>query len=527
MPRTRPGAALWLERALAPVEALFVRVYGSALNPLYQSGTLAVLFFLTALASGIYLLIFYRVGAPYESTLALHGQPWAGRWIRALHRYAADAALAMVGLHALKMLVQGRTWGPRLLAWVSGVLLTVLFVVCGCSGLILVWDVQSQILAAEFLRQIDLLPILSEPLSRSFNGAEGLPRAFFFVVLFLHIATPLGAAGLFWLHLSRLSRPLLLPPRPLAGLALAALGALALLLPLEVLPQADLRALPGPVPVDLFYGFWLWPARSLGPAGGAVLMLAATLLALSVPQWWRPRVRPAPSAVDPRLCTGCTQCYQDCPYSAIRMVEREGRSPQQSARVALVEPSLCVSCGLCAGSCAPMGVGPPERTGRDQMRQMAAFLARHRPGPAEIVLFACSHGPGRDPRLARLPRVHLYPTGCSGSLHTSVMEMALRGGAGGVYVLSCPGRDCTHREGPRWLEERVYRDREAELPARVERRRVRLGPFSALEMEAALADIAGFVAEIASGSLPPQAALPPDPEGLAPEASLPCRQAAP
>ena len=38
----------------------------------------------------------------------------------------------------------------------------------------------------------------------------------------------------------------------------------------------------------------------------------------------------------------------------------------------------------------------------------------------------------------------------------------------------CPPRDCWNREGPTWLQQRIYEDREAELQERVDRDRVRI-----------------------------------------------------
>ena len=59
-------------------------------------------------------------------------------------------------------------------------------------------------------------------------------------------------------------------------------------------------------------------------------------------------------------------------------------------------------------------------------------------------------------------------------MHTSVVEFLVRTGMGGVMIASCSPRDCWNREGPKWLEQRLYHDREAELQARVDRRRIRL-----------------------------------------------------
>jgi coenzyme F420-reducing hydrogenase delta subunit len=149
------------------------------------------------------------------------------------------------------------------------------------------------------------------------------------------------------------------------------------------------------------------------------------------------------------------------------------RTDGRADLVASVDTSLCVSCGICAGSCAPMGVGPPGRTGRDQLEAIRRFMAGPGRRPGQIIVMACGHGAGVPVGAELRARgAAVYPADCAGNLHTSVIEFALRSGAGGVLVLSCPPRDCTHREGPRWLIERMYHDREAELQARVDRSRI-------------------------------------------------------
>src|SRR5690606_22093221 len=110
-------------RFLSRVDAWANRVYTSRWNPLYHSGAIAIAMLLVLIATGIYLLLFYRIGAPYESVGRIHGQVWTGRWIRGLHRFASDAAVVAAVVHAFRMYAQRRTWGPRALAWVSGVVL--------------------------------------------------------------------------------------------------------------------------------------------------------------------------------------------------------------------------------------------------------------------------------------------------------------------------------------------------------------------------------------------------------------------
>ncbi len=500
LPDPRPAAAVWLERRLRFVDGLFNRVYGSEYNPLYRSGALAVTFLLLTLVTGVYLFLLYKLADPYGSVARLD-TTWHGSLMRSVHRYSADLAIVAVAFHALKMLLTGRTWGPRALAWITGILLVGVLLLCGWTGLVMAWDVQGQLVAIEGARLIDLLPVFSEPISRSFTHPGAVGRSFFFMNLFLHVALPLGLAALYWLHTSRVARPPLVPPRAIHRWAIGAVVVLSVAVPVPLPPQADLLAVPVDVPLDLFYAFWLPAARAVSAPVHALLWLVAAAATLSIPWWWRPRQRRFPkSVVDESHCAGCTQCYNDCPYDAISMVPRSVPS-ELSEIVARVDPAHCVACGICAGSCAPMGVGPPGRRGRDQLRLAEAFLARHRPAADDVVLVACRYGLGAHPRLLAAGRVVPLVGGCSGSVHTSVVELLLRRGAGGVFLLTCPGRDCLYREGPQWLWERVYNDREAELKARVDKRRVRIAGYAASEVEPARRALAAFRAELAE--LPP------------------------
>ncbi|MEX2572105.1 MAG: cytochrome b N-terminal domain-containing protein [Gemmatimonadota bacterium] len=461
-----------LAGTLARVEGLLTGLYGSRYNPVHHSGPLVSVLLLVLLATGLYLLLFYRIGTPYESTAAITNQVWGGRWIRSLHRFASDAAVVAIVVHALKMFLQGRSWGPRALAWVSGGVLLFVFLVCGWTGYVLVWDVQAQVLAIEGARVLDVMPILSEPLSRTFVGEGELPRAFFFMNLFLHVALPMALGLLLWLHVGRLSRPKLMPPRSVSWSLVGLLTFAAIVWPVTIAPEADLFRLPERAPYDFFFSFWIPIARVLPPAGVWIVVGAVALAMLLVPLLTRPPRdrRPLPAVVDERLCTGCEQCARDCPYEAITMIERtDGRA----ALVARVDSSLCVSCGICAGSCAPMVVGPPDRTGRDQLAGVKRFVADRQPGPRDVVIIGCTSGAGGVGAFERFNDALVMPIRCAGSLHTSVVEYLVRAGAGGVMVVSCPAADCRNREGAQWLEARLFHEREAELQARVDRRRVR------------------------------------------------------
>jgi ferredoxin len=493
-------------RLLTALDRFFNRCYGSAYNPLYQSGTIVIALYLVLVATGLWLVLFYRVGAPWESVAGLTGRRWTGNWIRGLHRYASDLAIVATAVHAARMFAQGRSWGARTMAWISGCVLLLLLFVCGWTGYVMVWDTFGQALARAGARMIDTLPVLSEPTGRAFTGEQPVATVFFFLNLFAHIGIPLAMGAVFWLHVKRLQRPVVLPPRPVMWVLTGALTTTAIVWPLAMAPRADALALPADVPADLFYAFWLPLEAALG-AGRALVAATAAGIGLLVLPWLtaaRGSARPPVSSVDPDLCVGCLQCAVDCPYGAIEMVPREGG---RTDLLAQVDPSLCVSCGICAGSCAPMGVGPAGRTGRDQVDRVRTFVsAQVRDGA--IVVIGCAHGAGRCTAEISAAGGVPYSMDCAGNLHTSVVELMLRGGAGGVLILTCPPRDCWHREGPRWLHERLYEGREAELQPRVDRSRIRVAAADARDRRGVTAAVGAFAAEIrARGAAPGRAPL--------------------
>jgi coenzyme F420-reducing hydrogenase delta subunit len=112
------------------------------------------------------------------------------------------------------------------------------------------------------------------------------------------------------------------------------------------------------------------------------------------------------------------------------------------------------------------------------------------------VVIACARGAGGVAREARFEGAPVLAVDCAGSVHTSVIEYLVRAGAGGVLVLACPMDDCWNREGTKWLEQRLFHDREAELQARVDRRRVALEPVGLAEAGLAAAALRAFRARV-------------------------------
>ena len=109
-----------------------------------------------------------------------------------------------------------------------------------------------------------------------------------------------------WVHVSRIARPGLLPPRGLLWGSLGLLLALSVLWPIGMDPAADAFRIPERAVLDVFYAFWL-PVTSFMPAGAVwVFGLSLTAVALAAPLWTRPAAegKAEPSSVDAQLCTG-------------------------------------------------------------------------------------------------------------------------------------------------------------------------------------------------------------------------------
>jgi ferredoxin/coenzyme F420-reducing hydrogenase delta subunit len=477
-------------------------VVSAPLNPLYHTGTIAIFSLAVALVTGVYLFLFYRVGteAAHRSIEEIMAQPLGiGALMRSLHRYSSDAAILAAALHGGKMLLNDRFWGPRWIAWVSGLTLLSLIWVTSATGYWLVWDVQAQVLSTTTARFLDVLPIFGEPLIRTFVDADRIQNFLFFLVLFIHITIPLLLGAAYWLHVMRLSRARFMPPRVVLLITGAALIIASLLRPALSGPPADLSRLPGTIAVDWFY-FFYFPLTRLDPRWGWGVVLGGGLVVLSIP--WVLRGRPPVRArVESPACTGCTRCWKDCPYEAIVMVPRHDGTRYK--QVAVVNPAKCVGCGICVGACDSAGIllgdQPVSLLGQAVTARLRSVTAPA--GAAPVVVYTCRLMPRLAPRLGRdgsldgLPGVTVLGLPCVGMLHPDMITKTLEAGAGGVFVAGCVPEDCPFREGSQWLTERLTGRRLPSLRTLPEGR-LRVRGYSPVEVRRFLDDVAGFQANL-------------------------------
>ncbi len=429
-----------------------------------------------ALVTGVYLLFVYDIARPYESMLALQRDALVGRWMRALHRYASDAALVAVVIHVVRLVAQGKTWGPRTLAWISGVLLAGMMFLSALTGFVLVWDQFGQKIAVAGARILRLLPLFPEPPDRAFVGDKPVPPPFFFMNLFLHVAVPLGMICFLWLHTSRLARAAWFPEPKVVWGSVGALLLLSIVWPAPLPPPADLLAVAGRLSTDWFYGFWLPFARP-SPLAALVGTVALGTLLLVTPWLLRPERagRPAPASADPDKCEGCQQCFADCPYDAIQMVP--GRYPDRHPLRADVRADLCVSCGLCAGSCSSLAIGPEGRTARHQLVSARALVATSTAPARTRLIVTCRNNVGVSDRvrawLGGDRAAEAFEVDCAGTLHPGTVSY-LGGQFAQTLVVSCPELNCEHREGATLAAARILRDRPPAVPGRIAGQSVRV-----------------------------------------------------
>ena len=511
------------------IERPFDRLFGPALNPLAQLGALGFFFFWIVSVSGIYLFIFFDTGIEqaYESVEWLTRDHWYHAGVmRSLHRYASDLMVVMLVCHLLREFAYDRYRGARWFSWFTGLPIIWLLYASGITGYWLVWDKLAQYVALVSSELLDWLPIFGEPIARNFISTGTLTSRFFTLMVFMHVAVPLFLLFIMWIHIIRISRPKMNPPRALAAMTLVALTAVSLWRPALSQGKVDLAKVPAEVGLDWFY-LPLYPLTDIWGNGAVWAFLGAFSLMIGLMPWLPPLRRAKTAEIDLAHCNGCERCVEDCPYEAIRMVRRTDGMPFPAQ--AQVNPSLCVSCGICVGACpssTPFRRSHDLKTGIDLpdyslkvLRERTVEVAKTLTGPARVLVFACEKGgaAAHVGGMVPLPCVAMAPP----SLIDYVLSKNL---ADGVVVAGCAKSACYNRLGAEWTEQRFAHQRDPYLRARVPRERLRTIWASALESRRFERELAAFTAEIAV--LPPARVRSPLPASLLTPTPPPPRAAA-
>lgn len=476
-------------------------VFGPKLNPLAQLGAIGFFLFWIVAVSGIYLFIFFDTGVvdAYASVESItHAQWFAGGVMRSFHRYASDLMVVVLSIHVLREYSLDHYRGARWFSWVTGAPIIWMLYASGITGYWLVWDKLAQYVAVATSELLDWFPIFGEPIARNFLTPGSLNDRFFTLLIFMHIAVPLFLLFIMWIHILRISRPKVNPPRMLAAVILIALVAVSIWKPALSQGVADLSTVANNVGLDWFY-LPLYPLADLWSRGAVWALLGGFTVMLAAMPWLPPLRRARPAQVYLDHCNGCGRCVEDCPYEAVRLVGRtDGRSYLQQAQV---NATLCVSCGICVGSCpssTPFRRTSELETGIDlpdfslrEMREQTESVAATLSGSYRILTIACAHGAGaREAGTITLPCVAMAPP--------PLIDYVLsRGLADGLIVAGCAERSCYNRLGVDWTVARFAGQRDPYLRSRVPRERLATIWASPTEHARFAAEKEAFAASIA------------------------------
>ena len=334
------------------------KLFSDRYNPLYWLGAVSIFFLWLLLVTGIYLFIFYKMSPDkaYDSIEYLTVDQWyLGGFMRSIHRYATDGLMISILLHMLNVFFKDKFAREKWLAWVSGIVLILVTLFEGVSGYWLIWDKLAQVLSIYTAEFIDILPIFGEPLTRAFSSNSSVTGLFFFILLGMHCAVPIFGMIFLMIHITRISRAKINPPALLGWGLFGSLTALSIISPAVSGPRADFTELPGVIGVDWFYLFYLPMLQKLPVWQSWVVFFAALAFLFAIP--WMTRRRGLPVAVsDLDRCAGCGQCFEDCPYEAIKMEKHKENDvcpycgdPRE--KVPVINAKKCASCSICVGSC--------------------------------------------------------------------------------------------------------------------------------------------------------------------------------
>lgn len=432
----------------------FGRIYSTELNPLYNLGSLSVLMFTIACISGIYVFIFYNINPrnAWESVEAISGNFFNG-WMRNIHRYSSDLLVVFILMHLIHTLFTSKF--KRLISWISGVISFLVVVTIGVTGFILVWDQKAKLTGYLTAKLFSGVPIFDPSIMGAFLLNDlNVVGGFFKVALFGHIVLSLVTVIIIWIHVLRISKPKIFPPKKLMLYAGIALGIIAILFPVKSDPPAQMTNLPAETTFDWFFYFGYYLMKVFSVWQNWVILIGSGLILSILPFMLRRKDRP-PVKIDLDLCNACNLCAYDCPYDAIDMLIHNGE------RKAILSPDKCVGCTICIGSCAEHAITHPE---------FPVFNIQKAPERRDMTVFTCSFFP--DAKFPSELNVKQYKVPCLGSVMAKDVQKMLDNNTEKVALLGC--EDCYYRYGKTWAVSKLMHKRAPAFSRRYDASQLRL-----------------------------------------------------
>jgi CDP-4-dehydro-6-deoxyglucose reductase len=271
-----------------------------------------------------------------------------GGILRSIHRYATDGMILTMLLHMLRHFAYDRYRGFRSFSWLTGVALLWLIYIAGVNGFMLVWDKLAQFVVIATAEWFDVLPMFNGTLIRNFLYLESVNSRLFTLLAFIHIGAPLIVAFIMWVHVQRVPRAHINPPRPIAIAVTLMFLALSLVKPiLSQGGEADMSVVPTGIAFDWFelpvlalvyvtnpMHLWFWvlgltacSSSCPGCRRNARLGQGADLDHLPA----RPTRRSAPALAKPCSTPACART-STCPTNAATAAVASANAPSCRAR---------------------------------------------------------------------------------------------------------------------------------------------------------------------------------------------------
>ncbi|HEY9680188.1 MAG TPA: cytochrome b N-terminal domain-containing protein [Oculatellaceae cyanobacterium] len=353
--------------AVLQFEDIVNKIATSKYNPFYYHGALPQFYLWVLYLSGLLLFAYYipTIDNAYLSATAEHViNAWTsvqyitntlpfGAVVRGIHRYAGDAMVITILIHAIRVWFTDRYRQYRWVQWLSGIALLAMVFFIGQTGYYLVWDERSLALCRMTVSAFEGVPIIGAGLKQWFLNGQSITNFTMSNFLFIHIGLSFALLFGLWVHYVRMTRPVLTPPPAINYMLVGIILAFVFIFPIKSGIMASLNSSPTNFEIDWWF---LWPyalLNSLNVGMFWVAMVVGTILVCALPAPLAIFTKTAPidaAEVVLNKCTGCSLCAKDCPFQAIEMVPAPAGS--RFKLLATVAPYRCSSCGVCVGACA-------------------------------------------------------------------------------------------------------------------------------------------------------------------------------
>ena len=195
--RFRPIPQTELDQARSVADNFFLHIHSAKVRErslrfktTLGLGVLTLHMFIILCVTGV-LLMFYYVPSPdeaYQRMQDLNGAVFFGRFLRNVHRWAAEAMVVLVVLHMMRVFLTGSHKRPREFNWVLGVLMLLVTLGLSFTGYLLPWDQLAFWAITVGTAIADYAPLIGEDIRFLLLGGEEVGGEALLRFYVLHVA---------------------------------------------------------------------------------------------------------------------------------------------------------------------------------------------------------------------------------------------------------------------------------------------------------------------------------------------------